>query len=73
MRDVSETATKKKLIADGRHTVVELSAAQKVEMEKLVAPAINDWKAGMAKQGIDGEALYARAKALGRQFQTAAQ
>jgi TRAP-type C4-dicarboxylate transport system substrate-binding protein len=73
LRDAAEAATKKQLAADGRYRVVTLSEAQRAEMEKLIAPAVGDWKAGLAKQGIDGEKLYARARALGQQMRTAAQ
>lgn len=72
LRHINEAATKKRLIADPRYTIVSLTPAQRGEIERLVAPAVNDWKAAMAKQGIDGEKLYARARALGQQFQMAA-
>ncbi|MBC7940460.1 MAG: hypothetical protein H7Z19_11950, partial [Chitinophagaceae bacterium] len=72
LRHVAEAATKKRLIADPRYTTVSLTQAQRSEIERLVTPAINDWKAAMAKLGIDGEKLHARARALGQQFQMAA-
>lgn len=73
LRDEAEAATKRRLAADSRYRVVTLSEAQRSEMEKLITPAVNDWKAGMARQGLDGEKLYARARALGQQFRMAAQ
>jgi hypothetical protein len=36
-----------------------------------MAPVYEDWKANMAKQGIDGEHLLSRARELARQYSVA--
>ena len=38
----------------------------------MTAPAIEEWKANMAKLGIDGERLYTRARELIQQYKVAA-
>ena len=72
VRDEAETAAKAKLRADPRFTCRELTADQRAEMARLIEPAVADWNASMAHQGIDGEALYEKARSLARQFNTAA-
>lgn len=71
IREEMEQAAKKKIQADPRYTFVALTEDQRAEMQRLVAPAIDDWKASMAKLGIDGEKLLARAHALVQQFKVA--
>jgi TRAP-type transport system periplasmic protein len=72
VRDRMEAATKLRLQADPRYTYVKLSAEQHAEMQRLITPAIEDWKAAMAKLGVDGEKLLLRARELVQQFQRAA-
>jgi TRAP-type C4-dicarboxylate transport system substrate-binding protein len=72
VRDRMEAATKQKLQADPRYTSVALSDEQRADMQRLITPAIEDWKAGMAKLGIDGEKLLARTRELIQQSQLAA-
>jgi TRAP-type C4-dicarboxylate transport system substrate-binding protein len=72
IRETMEAATKKKLQADPRYTYVGLSAEQRADMQRIITPAVTDWKASMAKLGIDGEKLLARAQELIQQFKVAA-
>jgi TRAP-type C4-dicarboxylate transport system substrate-binding protein len=72
IREEMEAATKKKLQADPRFTYVGLSAEQRADMQRIITPAVTDWKASMAKLGIDGEKLLARAQELIQQFKVAA-
>ncbi len=72
VRDRMEAATKQKLQADPRYTSVVLSDEQRADMQRLISPAIEAWKAGMAKLGIDGEKLLIRARELIQQSQLAA-
>jgi TRAP-type C4-dicarboxylate transport system substrate-binding protein len=71
LREGQEASTKKKLQADPRLTSFTLDDAQRAELQRLTMPAIQEWKAGMAKQGLDGEKLYARARELIQQKQVA--
>jgi len=41
-------------------------------MERVISPAIQDWKASMTKLGIDGDKLYKRARELVQQSKVAA-
>jgi hypothetical protein len=66
-----EQASKKKIIADPRFTAVTLSAEQHESVLRIIAPAIDQWKAGMAKQGIDGDKLLKRARELVQQSKVA--
>ena len=71
-RETADIAAKNKVLADGRITAISFSDAQVAELNRVVTPAIDDWKAGMAKRGLDGEKLYTRARELIAQYQTAA-
>lgn len=71
-RETADLAAKKKVLADGRITALSFSDAQIAELNRVVTPAIDDWKAGMAKRGLDGEKLYSRARELIAQHQAAA-
>lgn len=64
LRESMEQASKKKITADPRFTSVTLSAEQRDNVQRIIAPAIDQWKAGMAKQGIDGDKLFKRAREL---------
>jgi TRAP-type transport system periplasmic protein len=72
VREASEAATKKRLAADPRYTYIAFSAEQRAEMKRKIAPAIDGWKASLAKSGIDGEKLLARARELIQQYKVAA-
>lgn len=72
IREEMEAATKKKMQADPRYTYVALSPEQRADMQRIITPAIADWKTGMVKLGIDGEKLLARAQELIQQFKVAA-
>jgi hypothetical protein len=41
-------------------------------MERVISPAIQDWKASMTNLGIDGNKLYKRARELVQQSKVAA-
>jgi TRAP-type C4-dicarboxylate transport system substrate-binding protein len=71
-RETADLAAKKTVLSDGRIAVVSLSEAQIAELNRVVTPAIDDWKAGMAKRGLDGEKLYTRARELIAQYQAEA-
>jgi TRAP-type C4-dicarboxylate transport system substrate-binding protein len=72
LRDQSEAATKTRLRADSRFITSELTPEQHAAMEHAIAPVVVDWKASMAKQGLDGERLYTRARELVHESTTAA-
>jgi TRAP-type transport system periplasmic protein len=67
-----DLASKKKVQSDPRITAISFSAGQVTELNRVVAPAIEDWKANMAKRGLDGERLYTRARELIAQYQAGA-
>ncbi len=71
-RDEADAAARARLRADTRYTYRALTIAERAEMASVIDPAIEDWKASMAKQGIDGDALYNKARALAHQYATAA-
>jgi TRAP-type transport system periplasmic protein len=68
-RETQEASTKKKLQADPRLTSLAFNDEQRAELRRLTMPAIDEWKAGMAKQGLDGEKLYKRAREVIEQQQ----
>ena len=72
IREEMEAVSKKKIIADPRFTTVALSADERASMERVISPAIQDWKASMTKLGIDGDKLYKRARELVQQSKVAA-
>jgi len=65
--------TKQKLQHDPRFTALSFTTEQRAELERVTAPAVAEWKTNMAKQGINGEILYKRAKELIQQYKVAAQ
>jgi TRAP-type C4-dicarboxylate transport system substrate-binding protein len=71
IREAQEAATKKKLQTDPRFTVLSFSGEQRAELQRVTAPAVAEWKANMAKLGIDGERLYTRARELIQQYKVA--
>jgi TRAP-type C4-dicarboxylate transport system substrate-binding protein len=72
IREAEEAVTKKKLQNDPRFIALSFSDEQRAELQRVTAPAIAEWKANLAKQGINGEVLYARAKQLIEQYKVAA-
>ena len=73
IRETQEAITKKKLQSDPRMTALSFNDEQRAELLRVTAPAVVEWKANMAKLGIDGERLYTRAKELIQQYKVAAQ
>jgi TRAP-type C4-dicarboxylate transport system substrate-binding protein len=71
VREAQEAVTKKKLQNDPRFTALSFTDEQRAELQRVTAPAIAEWKANMAKLGIDGEKLYARARELVQQYKVA--
>lgn len=71
-RATADLASKKKVQTDPRITAMSLAPEQVTELNRLIAPAIDDWKAGMAKRGLDGDKLYTRARELIAQYQAEA-
>jgi TRAP-type C4-dicarboxylate transport system substrate-binding protein len=72
IREAQEAVTKKKLQNDPRITALTFNDEQRAELLRVTAPAVVEWKANMAKLGIDGERLYTRAKELIQQYKVAA-
>lgn len=71
LRQNMEQASRKKIIADPRFTDLTLSPEQRENVQRLIAPAIDQWKAGMAKLNIDGDSLLKRARELVQQSKVA--
>lgn len=71
LREQMDLASKKKIQADQRFTSLSLSAEQRDNVQRLMAPAFDQWKAGVAKQGIDGDQLLKRARELVQQSKVA--
>jgi TRAP-type transport system periplasmic protein len=69
LREAQEGNTKKRLQAYPRLTAFTFDDQQRAELQRLTMPAIDEWKASMAKQGLDGAKLYARARELIQQQQ----
>ena len=72
VREQAEVVAKKKVQADPRITAINFSDEQRDELKRVITPAIDEWKASMAKLGIDGARLYARARELVQQYKVAA-
>jgi TRAP-type C4-dicarboxylate transport system substrate-binding protein len=71
LREQMEAASRKKIEADPHFTSLTLSPEQHDNLQRIIAPAIDEWKAGMAKQGIDGDKLLKRARELVQQSKVA--
>jgi TRAP-type C4-dicarboxylate transport system substrate-binding protein len=63
-RDEADAAVRKKLAADPRFVVSSLAPAEAAATERALAPALTDWATLIRSQGVDGEALLARARTL---------
>jgi TRAP-type C4-dicarboxylate transport system substrate-binding protein len=64
IRDQAELKAKQTLSASPDHKLVTLSDAEKRELSERIKPVIDEWVAGMKRQGIDGDKLLQRARAL---------
>jgi TRAP-type transport system periplasmic protein len=71
-RDAQEAVSKKKILSDPRYTALNFSDEQRAELQRLTAPAIQEWMASMAKLGIDSDRLYKRAIELVQRYKVAA-
>ena len=72
IREAQEAVARKKLQDNPYVTLLSFSDDQRAEMQRVTAPAVAEWKANLAKLGIDGERLYVRAKELIQQYKVAA-
>ena len=72
VREAQEAITKKRLQNDPRFTTLTFSDEQLAELKRVTAPAVQEWKANVAKQGIDSERLYKRAIELIERHKVAA-
>jgi TRAP-type transport system periplasmic protein len=72
VRDAQGAVNKKKIQNDPRFTTLTFSDEQRSELQRLTAPALEEWKANMAKLGIDGDRLYKRAIELIQRYKVAA-
>jgi TRAP-type C4-dicarboxylate transport system substrate-binding protein len=72
VRDAQEAVSKKKIQSDPRFTALNFSDEQRLELQRLTAPAVQEWKANMAKLGIDGDRLHKRAIELIQRYKVAA-
>src|SRR4029453_16295870 len=71
IREAQAAVTKKKLQSDPRFTALAFNDEQRAELQRRTGPAVAEWKANMAKLGIDGERLYTRARELIQQYKVA--
>jgi TRAP-type C4-dicarboxylate transport system substrate-binding protein len=62
MRDGWENEARSTMQADSNHVSIALSAEQRAEMKRRVAPVIEDWAATLSQQGVDGPELMLRAR-----------
>ena len=72
LREAQEVVSKKKLQNDPRFTALSFSDEQRSELQRLTAPAIQEWKTSMTKLGIDGDRLYKRVIELVQRYKVAA-
>ena len=71
LRDDAEAVARAKMRVDPKYSYRDLTAEERTEMAKAIEPAVVDWKAAMVRQGIDGEALYSKARSLSLRYRTA--
>ena len=72
VREAQETITRKRLQSDPRFTALTFSDEQLAELQRVTAPAVQEWKVNMAKQGLDADRLYKRAMELIQRYKVAA-
>jgi TRAP-type C4-dicarboxylate transport system substrate-binding protein len=65
LRDEAEAKAKQMLSESADHHMVKLDDAERRELRQRITPVYDDWIATMQRDGIDGAALLARARALG--------
>jgi TRAP-type transport system periplasmic protein len=71
VREAQETITRKRLQSDPRFTALSFNDEQLAELQRLTAPAVQEWKVNMTKQGIDADRLYRRAVELIQRYKVA--
>jgi TRAP-type C4-dicarboxylate transport system substrate-binding protein len=64
LRDEAEAKSKQILSQSATHHLVKLDDAERRELQQRIAPVYDEWIATMKRDGIDGAALLARARAL---------
>jgi TRAP-type transport system periplasmic protein len=72
VREAQETISRKRLQSDPRFTAMTFSDEQLAELQRVTAPAVQEWKVNMTKQGIDADRLYKRAIELIHRYKVAA-
>ncbi len=72
VREAQETITRKRLQSDPRFTALAFNEEQLAELQRVTAPAVQEWKVNMTKQGIDADRLYKRAIELIQRYKVAA-
>jgi TRAP-type transport system periplasmic protein len=68
MRDTWENEARTAMQADAKHVSISLTAEQRAEIERRVAPVIDDWATTLTQQGADGVELLMRARAISKQL-----
>ena len=71
VREAQETITRKRLQSDPRFTALNFSDEQLAELQRVTAPAVQEWKVNMTKQGIEADRLYRRAVELIQRYKVA--
>jgi TRAP-type C4-dicarboxylate transport system substrate-binding protein len=64
MRDEADAKAKQRTAQSATHHIVKLDAAERRELEQRITPVYDEWVNEMKRDGIDGAALLARARAL---------
>ena len=72
VREAQETISRKRLQSDPRFTALTFGDEQLAELQRVTAPAVQEWKVNMTKQGIDADRLYKRAIELIQRYKVAA-
>ncbi len=67
MRDAWENEARTKMQADSTHVSIAVTPEQRAEIERRVAPVIDDWAATLSQLGVDGGELVLRARDIARQ------
>jgi TRAP-type C4-dicarboxylate transport system substrate-binding protein len=63
-RDEGDAAVRAKLAADPRFVLSKLPPAEAAATERALAPALAEWATVVGRQGVDGDALLAKARTL---------
>jgi hypothetical protein len=67
LRDKWEAAARARIQQQGDHVFISLTADERAEMQRRVQPVLDEWVGTMAAQGIDGNALLERVRAIVKQ------